>query len=185
MGNKLSFIQKLFKRNSVRILMLGLDNSGKTTILYALKLDELITTIPTIGFNVERVKYNNITFTVWDIGGQDKIRHLWKHYYINTDAIIFVIDSSDLVEKDRINNVKEELHNVMNDINQMYENNRYIQLLIYANKQDLPNSVSTNQLIKYLSLKELKNKWYVQPTCAINKTGLYEGLEWLSNELKN
>ncbi|WP_337970403.1 ADP-ribosylation factor-like protein, partial [Virgibacillus salexigens] len=68
----------------MRILMVGLDAAGKTTILYKLKLGEVVTTIPTIGFNVETVDYKNISFTVWDVGGQDKIRPLWRHYYQNT-----------------------------------------------------------------------------------------------------
>merc|ERR1712226_1037887 len=65
----------------MRILMVGLDAAGKTTILYKLKLGEVVTTIPTIGFNVETVEYKNLSFTVWDVGGQDKIRPLWRHYY--------------------------------------------------------------------------------------------------------
>ena len=72
---------KLFGKKDVRILMVGLDAAGKTTILYKLKLGEIVTTIPTIGFNVETVEYKNISFTVWDVGGQDKIRPLWRHYY--------------------------------------------------------------------------------------------------------
>ena len=88
-------------KDEYRILMVGLDAAGKTTILYKLKLAEVVTTIPTIGklmlsislfetmhccqnytgFNVETVEYKNINFTVWDVGGQDKIRPLWKHYY--------------------------------------------------------------------------------------------------------
>ena len=64
---------KLFGKKDVRILMVGLDAAGKTTILYKLKLGEIVTTIPTIGFNVETVEYKNISFTVWDVGGQEKI----------------------------------------------------------------------------------------------------------------
>ena len=74
-----------------RILMVGLDAAGKTSILYKLKLDETMHTIPTIGFNVETVTYKNINFTVWDVGGQDKIRKLWYHYFTGTDAIIYVV----------------------------------------------------------------------------------------------
>src|ERR1043165_10208569 len=77
----------------MRILMVGLDAAGKTTVLYKLKLGEIVTTIPTIGFNVETVKYKNINFTVWDVGGQDKIRPLWRHYYANTHGVIYVVDS--------------------------------------------------------------------------------------------
>jgi len=82
MGNILS------PRPEMRLLMNGLDAAGKTTILYKLKLGEVVTTIPTIGFNVETVAYKNINLTVWDVGGRDKIRPLWRHYYHNTDALV-------------------------------------------------------------------------------------------------
>ena len=82
MGAIQSVFNSLFKlKRDVRILMVGLDAAGKTTILYKLKLGENINTIPTIGFNVEQVVYKNISFTMWDVGGQDKIRALWRHYY--------------------------------------------------------------------------------------------------------
>merc|ERR1719451_223836 len=104
---------KLIGKIDAKIVMVGLDAAGKTTILYKLKLSEVVTTIPTIGFNVETVEYKNISFTVWDVGGQDKIRPLWRHYYQNTQGLIFVIDSND---RDRIedasgsdNSAKEEL----------------------------------------------------------------------------
>lgn len=78
MGKLLS---KIFGNKEMRILMLGLDAAGKTTILYKLKLGQSVTTIPTVGFNVETVTYKNVKFNVWDVGGQDKIRPLWRHYY--------------------------------------------------------------------------------------------------------
>ena len=74
-----------------RILMTGLDGAGKTTILYQLKMGEAVKTIPTIGFNVETLDYKGMAITVWDVGGQDKIRVLWKHYYRNTDAVILLL----------------------------------------------------------------------------------------------
>eukprot|EP01069_Polyplicarium_translucidae_P009608 Polyplicarium_translucidae@DN3329_c1_g1_i8.p2 len=98
---------RLLGRQEVRILMVGLDAAGKTTILYKLKLGEVVTTIPTIGFNVETVEYKNISFIVWDVGGQVKIRKLWRHYYSNSRGLIFVIDSND---RDRIDEAREELH---------------------------------------------------------------------------
>lgn len=70
----------------MRILMLGLDNAGKTTILFKLKMGEYVTTIPTVGFNVETVTYKNVKFNVWDVGGQDKLRPLWRHYYTGTQV---------------------------------------------------------------------------------------------------
>merc|ERR1712241_275628 len=87
--------QRFAGKHEMRILMVGLDAAGKTTILYKLKLGEVVTTIPTIGFNVEAVEYKNINFTVWDVGGQDKIRRLWRHYYQGTQGVIFVVDSND------------------------------------------------------------------------------------------
>jgi len=75
---------KFFGKKELRILMLGLDAAGKTTILYKLKLGEVVSSVPTIGFNVETLEYKKIKFTVWDVGGQDKIRLLWRHYYQNT-----------------------------------------------------------------------------------------------------
>merc|ERR1711985_60764 len=103
---------KLVGKKDCRILMVGLDAAGKTTILYKLKLGEVVTTIPTIGFNVETVEYKNISFTVWDIGGQDKIRPLWRHYYSGVNAIIFVVDSND---RDRIQDVREELMKMLEE----------------------------------------------------------------------
>merc|ERR1719476_856156 len=95
-----------------RILMVGLDAAGKTTVLYKLKLGDVVTTIPTIGFNVETVDYRNISFTVWDVGGQEKLRRLWRHYYQGTNGLIYVVDSSD---RDRIEDAREELTKMINE----------------------------------------------------------------------
>ncbi|CAM8940707.1 unnamed protein product [Rhodiola kirilowii] len=84
---------RLFAKKEMRILMVGLDAAGKMTIFYKLKIGEIVTTIPTIGFNVETVEYKNISFTIWDVGGQDKIRPLWRHYFQNTQGLIFVVDT--------------------------------------------------------------------------------------------
>ena len=105
-----SLWKKLLGKKDVRILMVGLDAAGKTTILYQLKMGETVKTIPTIGFNVETLDYKGLNFTVWDVGGQDKIRVLWKHYYQNTDGLIFVVDSND---RDRIEDAAEELKKML------------------------------------------------------------------------
>uniref|UniRef100_A0A8C2FJU1 Zgc:77650 n=1 Tax=Cyprinus carpio TaxID=7962 RepID=A0A8C2FJU1_CYPCA len=102
-----SLFGRLFGKKQMRILMVGLDAAGKTTILYKLKLGEIVTTIPTIGFNVETVEYKNICFTVWDVGGQDKIRPLWRHYFQNTQGLIFVVDSND---RERVAESQPVLH---------------------------------------------------------------------------
>ena len=92
-------LPRMSLKRDLRLLMVGLDAGGKTTILYKLKLGEIVTTIPTIGFNVETVQYKHILFTCWDVGGKDKIRPLYRHYYQNTSALILVVDSND---RDRI-----------------------------------------------------------------------------------
>lgn len=172
-----SVLNRLFGKKQMRILMVGLDAAGKTTILYKLKLGEIVTTIPTIGFNVETVEYKNICFTVWDVGGQDKIRPLWRHYFQNTQGLIFVVDSND---RERVVEAERELHNMLNE-----DELRDAVLLVFANKQDLPNAMSASELTEKLRLNSLHNRsWYIQATCATQGNGLYEGLDWLSKELE-
>jgi len=177
MGLTLSTVfSRLFGKKQMRILMVGLDAAGKTTILYKLKLGEIVTTIPTIGFNVETVEYKNISFTVWDVGGQDKIRPLWRHYFQNTQGLIFVVDSND---RERINEAAEELAKMLQE-----DELRDAVLLVFANKQDLPNAMTAAEVTDKLGLNKLRNKrWYIQATCASQGQGLYEGLDWLSSEL--
>eukprot|EP00917_Polyrhabdina_sp_WS-2016_P013167 GHVP01028986.1.p1 GENE.GHVP01028986.1~~GHVP01028986.1.p1 ORF type:complete len:182 (+),score=16.19 GHVP01028986.1:25-570(+) len=167
---------RLIGRQEVRIVMVGLDGAGKTTILYKLKLDDVVTTIPTIGFNVETVEYKNISFNVWDIGGQEKIRRLWRHYYSNTDGLIFVVDSND---RDRIDDAREELHRMLAE-----EDLRDAVLLVFGNKQDLPNAMTAAEIIDKLQLHSVRHRnWFIHATCACSGEGLYEGLEWLSSAL--
>merc|ERR1719159_2117209 len=174
MGQTISSIQaRFFGKSERRILMVGLDAAGKTTILYRLKLGEVTATIPTIGFNVETVEYKNIKFTVWDIGGQDKIRKLWRHYYRGTHGAIFVVDSSD---RDRIEDARDELTKML-DEDEMSD----AALLVIANKQDLPNAMGSSEVAEKLGLHGLrKRQWSIQSACATTGEGLFEGPEWLS-----
>jgi len=170
------FWARLFTKKEMRIVMVGLDAAGKTTILYKLKLGEVVTTIPTIGFNVETVEYKNISFTVWDVGGQDKIRPLWRHYYANTQGIIFVVDSND---RDRGDNARDELNRMLSE-----DELRESVLLVFANKQDLPNAMKVQEITEKLGLNKLRGRqWYIQGTSAPTGDGLYEGLDWLSATL--
>lgn len=164
--------------------MVGLDAAGKTTILYKLKLGEIVTTIPTIGtfppsfisskpaphstntragFNVETVEYKNIQFTVWDVGGQDKIRPLWRHYFQNTQGIIFVVDSND---RDRVVEAREELQRMLNE-----DELRDALLLVFANKQDLPNAMNAAEITDKLGLHSLRQRaWVCLALSSIPKT---------------
>jgi len=170
--------ERMISKKEMRILMVGLDAAGKTTILYKLKLGEVVTTIPTIGFNVETVEYKNISFTVWDVGGQDKIRPLWRHYYQNTQGLIFVVDSND---RDRIEDAKEELNKML-----IEDEMRDAVLLVFANKQDLPNAMPAAEVTEKLGLNSMRNRqWFIQSTCATTGDGLYEGLDWLARTVSS
>merc|ERR1711937_35517 len=167
---------KLGNKKEMRILMVGLDAAGKTTILYKLKLGEVVNTIPTIGFNDETVEYKNISFNVWDVGGQDKIRLLWRHYYTNTQGLIFVVDSND---RERIEENREELHKMLAE-----EELKDAVLLVYANKQDLPGAMSCPEITDKLGLHTIRGRtWFIQATCALRGDGLVEGLDWLSKHV--
>jgi len=156
--------------------MLGLDAAGKTTILYKLKLGEVVSTIPTIGFNVETVQYKNIHFTVWDVGGQDKIRPLWRHYFQNTQGLIFVVDS---IDRDRVNEARDELQRMLKETDLRDAN-----LLVIANKQDLTGAYTTGELSEILGLHALRERhWNIQAACATSGDGLYEGLDWLAAKI--
>ena len=114
MGNFFSAIfEPLLGKKEMWILMVGLGAVRKTTILYKLKIGEIVNTIPTIGINIETVKYKNISFTIWDMAGaQDRVRILWRHYFQNTQGVIFVVNSND---RDRIGEARRELEMMLSD----------------------------------------------------------------------
>ena len=122
---------------------------------------------------------------MWDVGGQDKIRPLWRHYYKGTDAVIFVVDSND---QERIDDssgqnasmpASEELHSMLQD-----DELRNAVLLVLANKQDLPRAMSVDEVTQRLSLNSLRNRsWYIQGSCGTSGEGVFQGLDWLSETL--
>jgi len=141
-----------------------------------MKLNEVVTTIPTIGFNVESVNYKSLNFTVFDVGGQDKIRPLWRHYYSGVDAVIYVVDSADT---DRIAESGMELSKMLQE-HELAD----AKLLVLANKQDSPKAVSIRELTNELGLSNVRNRdWHVQATCALTGDGIYEGLDWLASRV--
>jgi len=167
-----------------RVLIIGIDAAGKTTLLYMLKLGECIHTIPTIGFNVETVKHKNISFTMWDLGGRSKSRPLWRHYMQNTQAVIFIVDSKD---HDRMvdgngygRTAQDDLRWTVNELGVSDA-----PFLILANKQDLPNALSGKEVAKRIGAHDqLKDKkWKVFECVATTGAGLHEGLDWLSDVL--
>ena len=162
----------------VRVLILGLDNAGKTTILYKLQMGEVVTTVPTIGFNVETVQYKNLRFQVWDLGGQTSIRPYWRCYYQNTNAVIYVVDSADT---ERMGISKQELVTMLEE-----EELKDAALMVFANKQDLPNAATAEVIAEKLGLSALKNRqWQIFKTSALKGDGLYDGLDWLISTLRD
>merc|ERR550514_932720 len=142
MGAGFASLRNLFTRREARVLIMGLDAAGKTTILYKWKLGEIVTTIPTIGFNVEQIASRNFTITAWDVGGRDKIRPLWRHYYQGTTAVVFVVDSND---RERIADARDELHRMMSE-----DELAGASLLVLANKQDLPKAMTAGEIADQL-----------------------------------
>ncbi|XP_062872523.1 ADP-ribosylation factor-like 4aa [Trichomycterus rosablanca] len=163
---------------SLHIVILGLDSAGKTTVLYRLQFNEFVNTVPTKGFNTEKVKValgssGSVTFHFWDVGGQEKLRPLWKSYTRCSDGIVFVVDS---VDAERMDEAKIELHKIAR-LSETHD----VPILIVANKQDMRHAISLADIEKVLALGELgaSTPWHLQATCAIIGDGLQEGLEKL------
>lgn len=165
---------------SLHIVMLGLDSAGKTTVLYRLKFDEFVNTVPTIGFNTERVRLGGagasrgISCHFWDVGGQEKLRPLWKPYSRGADGIVYVVDS---VDAERLEEARAELHRIVARLAE----NQGAPLLVVANKQDLPRALDVAEIERQLALAELSpaTPYHVQPACAIIGEGLHEGMDKL------
>uniref|UniRef100_A0A1I7UHM9 ADP-ribosylation factor-like protein 5B n=1 Tax=Caenorhabditis tropicalis TaxID=1561998 RepID=A0A1I7UHM9_9PELO len=159
-----------------KIIVVGLDNAGKTTILYNYVTKDQVETKPTIGSNVEEVSYRNLDFVIWDIGGQESLRKSWSTYYIQTDVVIVVIDSSDST---RLPVMKEQLHNML-----QHEDLTRAHVLVLANKQDLPEAMNPAEVSTQLGLQTLRGrKWQINGCCAVKGEGLPEALEWIANNL--
>ncbi|XP_075888307.1 ADP-ribosylation factor-like protein 4D [Nelusetta ayraudi] len=165
---------------SLHVVVIGLDCAGKTSLLYRLKLREFVETIPTKGFNMERIKVpmgnskaNSTAFQVWDVGGQDKLRPLWKSYTRRTDGLVFVVDSA---EAERMEEAKVELHRITRSAE-----NQGVPVLVLANKQDLDGALSASEVEKVLSLHELSSSTlhHTQGCSAMDGQGLQPGLEKL------
>ncbi|KAG1753780.1 small monomeric GTPase [Suillus paluster] len=192
----LSSLVRWSKDQDVRILMLGLDSAGKTTILYRLQIGEVVSTIPSeyviialwglglmgnnpaIGFNVETVQYKNIKFQVWDLGGQSSIRPYWRCYFPNTSAIIYVIDSSDHA---RLTTSRSELLTMLSE-----DELNGVPLLVFCNKQDVEGALKPEDISEQLGLagRETSRPWSVRGSCATEGAGLEDGLDWLVNAIQ-
>ena len=164
-------------KNNFKILILGIQNAGKTSILYRLSsLGQFVKTTPTIGSNVEEINHQNVKMQAWDLGGQEKMRSVWDVYYLNSDAIIYVIDSNDF---ENFEESKNQFYLLLK--NEALKN---AVLLIFANKQDLTTSKKISDLIQIYDFDNIKDHiWHIQPCSALTGEGLEIGIKWLSDQL--
>ncbi|XP_054849247.1 putative ADP-ribosylation factor-like protein 5C isoform X1 [Eublepharis macularius] len=177
MGQVFARLLSIFGSREHKVIIIGLDNAGKTTILYQFLMNEVVHTSPTIGSNVEEIVLRKTHFLMWDIGGQESLRSTWNTYYSNTEFIILVIDSTD---RERLTVTKEELYKML-----AHEDLRNAAVLIFANKQDVKNSMSASEISKFLTLSSIKDHpWHIQGCCALTGEGLPAGLEWMTSRVQ-
>ncbi|RZF47530.1 hypothetical protein LSTR_LSTR009066 [Laodelphax striatellus] len=124
------------KEKEIRILMLGLDNAGKTTILKRFNGEPIDTISPTLGFNIKTLEHRGYKLNVWDVGGQKSLRSYWRNYFESTDGLIWVVDSAD----------KRRLHDCGNELHKLLQEEASATLLVFANKQDLPGALSAEEI---------------------------------------
>lgn len=166
------------KEKDVRILMLGLDNAGKTTILKKFIGEDIHTISPTFGFNIKTVEHKGLKLNIWDVGGQRSLRSYWRNYFECTDALIWVVDSAD---HRRLEDCKSELQALLTE-----ERLSGATLLIFANKQDLPGSLSADQIRQALDLDSIKtHHWKIQACSAITGENLLEGVNWMTADISS
>lgn len=175
---------RFFGQPQFQVVVMGLDNAGKTTMLHTMKNrqgGQIEMTIPTVGLNVKTLEFQGsakfLTLQAFDLGGRKNFRPLMRHWFAKTDGIIFVVDSND---RRRLEDAKFELHRIL------AEDNLYGKpLLVLANKQDLTGAAKMSDMVDGLSLHSLRNRrWYIEETVAKTGSGLWEGLDWLTNAMK-
>ncbi|RNF08118.1 ADP-ribosylation factor 3 [Trypanosoma rangeli] len=174
----LTLLRKL-KRNDTepRILILGLDNAGKTSILRRLSDEDPTTTQTTQGFNIKSINCEGFKLNMWDIGGQKAIRVYWPNYFDEVDCLIYVVDSAD---RRRLDETAAELENLLQE-----EKLREVPFLVFANKCDLATALSPEDVSTALSLQSLRDRtWSIQKCSAKTAEGLHEGLVWAVKNLK-
>ena len=175
----LSIIKKTkAKEKEMRLLILGLDNAGKTTILKKINGEDIDKISPTLGFNIKTLQYDSYKLNVWDVGGQTTIRSYWRNYFEQTDGLIWVVDSSD---KMRLNDCKKEMHSLLKQ-----EKLVGASLLIFCNKQDIEGALTSDEIKKFLNLEDITTRhWANTPCSAKTGEGLLEGIDWIVYDISS
>mmetsp|Transcript_24074 Transcript_24074/g.42506 ORF Transcript_24074/g.42506 Transcript_24074/m.42506 type:complete len:188 (+) Transcript_24074:50-613(+) len=173
----LDMLRKLKRSdNEARVLVLGLDNAGKTTILKKMSSEDIDNIMPTQGFNIKSIQTDGFKLNVWDIGGQKTIRPYWRNYYDHTDALIYVVDSADT---SRVDECTEELASLLKE-----PKLQGVPLLVFANKQDLLNAMTAAEVTESLQLND-ERAFQIQACSAKTGEGLPDGLEWLVEQMND
>ncbi|KAL7377648.1 hypothetical protein ABVT39_002635 [Epinephelus coioides] len=176
MGFLLTKMMAVFGDREHKVIIVGLDNAGKTTILYQFLTKEAVHTSPTIGSNVEQITIRKTHFLIWDIGGQESLRASWYSYYGNTEIVIVVVDSTD---RERLTVTKDELHRML-----AHEDLQNASILILANKQDVKGSMTAAEISQCLTLNSISShSWHVQACCALTGEGLPASLDWMKSRV--
>ncbi|EIN10175.1 ARF/SAR [Punctularia strigosozonata HHB-11173 SS5] len=164
------------KEKEMRLLFLGLDNAGKTTILKKINGEDIMSVSPTLGFNIKTFQHGKYTLNIWDVGGQRTLRPYWRNYFEQTDAIVWVVDSSD---RFRTQDCKEELHSLL-----LEDRLAGASLLVFANKQDIGGSMTSAEISDALDLPSIKShNWKIMSCSAVTGENLTEGLDWVVHDV--
>jgi len=160
----------------MRLLFLGLDNAGKTTILKKLNGEDISSISPTLGFNIKTFAHGKYTLNIWDVGGQRTLRPYWRNYFEQTDALVWVVDSGD---RARMQDCKQELHSLLTE-----DRLAGASLLVFANKQDLQGSMNDAEICDALDLQSITtHRWKIWSCSAVTGENLISGLDWVVNDI--
>ncbi|XP_058449098.1 ADP-ribosylation factor-like protein 2 [Malaya genurostris] len=164
------------KEKEMRILLLGLDNAGKTTILKRFNGEPIDQISPTLGFNIKTLEYKNYTLNMWDVGGQKSLRSYWRNYFECTDGLVWVVDSTDRM---RMESCREELALLLQE-----ERLAGATLLVLANKQDLPGALTSSEIKDVLGLEKIEtHHWVIHGVSAVTGLKLVEAIDWLVDDI--
>ncbi|KPI38958.1 ADP-ribosylation factor-like protein 2 [Cyphellophora attinorum] len=175
----LSILRKArLKDKEMRILMLGLDNAGKTTIVKKILNEDVNTVSPTLGFIIRTIDFNGFRLNIWDVGGQKTIRSYWRNYFEKTDALIWVVDATDHL---RIDDCRAELRGLL-----LEERLSGSSLLIFLNKTDISGGMTVEEVTDALQLRQIHtHRWTVFPSSAMTGQNLEPGLGWVVKDVQD
>ncbi|KAJ5211023.1 hypothetical protein N7491_010839 [Penicillium cf. griseofulvum] len=175
----LSILRKArLKDKEMRILMLGLDNAGKTTIVKRIMKEDVTTVSPTLGFIIKTIDFMGYKLNIWDVGGQKTLRSYWKNYFEKTDTLVWVVDATDRL---RVDDCRQELSGLL-----LEERLTGASLLVFLNKTDVEHCMSEQEVRERLGLDSIKtHKWTILPCSAMTGMNLNEGLEWVVQDAKD